>query len=79
MPKVIGSTAKLTKLSRSPSAPRAPNIHRTPRQSDDTTQAESRIDRITRMVSAATARKLSAAANPPSLVIESTMSLVSTI
>ena len=79
MPKVIGNTAKLTKLSRSESVPSAPNIQRTPRQSDVTTQTESRIERITRTVSAATARKLSVAANPPSLMIESTMSPVSTI
>ena len=79
MPNVMGSTAKFTKLRRKYSAPRAPNIQRTPRQREEMTQAESRKERITSTVSAATARKLSAAANPPSLVIESTMSLISTI
>src|SRR5205807_577053 len=42
MPNVMGSTAKFTKLRRKYSAPRAPNIQRTPRQSEEMTQAESR-------------------------------------
>ena len=43
------------------------------------THVESRKERITSTVNAATAKKLRPAANPPSLVIESTMSLVRTI